>query len=69
VRLALLEASQEHVGSLADRIFLLCFHYNPATGKYGLLIGHVIQVAGLGTVAGLAGYILLMLRRERRFAH
>jgi len=69
VRLALLEASQERVGSLADRLFLLCFHYNPATGKYGLLIGHVIQAAGLGTAAALAGYILWMLRRERRFAH
>lgn len=69
VRLALLEASQERVGSLADRLFLLCFHYNPATGKYGLLIGHVIQAAGIGTATALAAYILLMLRRERRFAH
>jgi protein SCO1/2 len=69
VRLALLEASQDRVGSLADRLFLLCFHYNPDTGKYGLLIGHVIQAAGLGTAAALAAYIGCMLWRERRFAH
>lgn len=69
VRLALIDASQERVGSLADRVFLLCFHYNPATGKYGLLIGRVIQVAGIGTTAALAGYIIWMLRRERRFAY
>ena len=68
VRLALLEASGERVGSLADRVFLLCFHYNPATGKYGLVIGRVIQAAGLGTVAALAGYIVLMLLREHRLA-
>ncbi len=69
VRLALIDAAQERVGSLADRVFLLCFHYNPATGKYGLLIGRVIQIGGIGTAAALAAYILWMLRRERRFAY
>ncbi len=66
VRLALIEASQERVGSLADRVFLLCFHYNPATGKYGLLIGRVIQVAGIGSALLLGGYIVLQLRRDAR---
>ncbi len=69
VRLALIEASREEVGSLADRVFLLCFHYNPATGKYGLLISRVMQFAGVGTAAVLAVYIIWMLRREREFAH
>ncbi len=69
VRLALIEASQERIGSLADRFFLLCFHYNPATGKYGLLISHVMQFAGIGTAAVLAAYIALMLHRERSLAH
>jgi protein SCO1/2 len=69
VRLALIDAADERVGSLTDRVFLLCFHYNPATGKYGLLIGRVMQIAGVGTAVALAGYILWMLRRERRFAH
>lgn len=65
VRLALLEASENRVGSLADRIFLLCFHYNPNTGKYGLLISRVLQIAGCGTVLLLAGSIALMSRRDR----
>jgi protein SCO1/2 len=69
VRLALIEASHERVGSLADRVFLLCFHYNPATGKYGLLITRVIQFAGVGSAAAVAAYIAWMLHRERRFAH
>ena len=69
VRLALIEAARGRVGSLADRVFLLCFHYNPATGKYGLLISRVMQIAGLGTAALLALSIIWMLRRERQFAH
>jgi protein SCO1 len=68
VRLALIAASQEHIGSVADRVFLLCFHYNPATGKYGVLIGRVIQLAGIGSALALACYIGLNLRRDRRFA-
>src|SRR5438105_262039 len=44
VRLALIEASQNHIGSLADRVFLLCFHYNPQTGRYGLLIARIMQL-------------------------
>jgi protein SCO1 len=66
VRLALIEASQNRTGSLADRVFLLCFHYNPATGKYGLLINRVMQIAGIGSVIALAAYVALNLRREHR---
>ncbi|MGI8437020.1 MAG: SCO family protein [Chthoniobacterales bacterium] len=65
VRLALLEASDNRIGSLADRVFLLCFHYNPNTGKYGLVISRVIQIAGCGTVLALALSIAFMVRRER----
>ncbi len=69
VRLALIDASNEHIGSLTDQIFLLCFHYNPATGKYGLLISRVMQFAGVSTAVLLAGYIIFTVRREHTFAH
>ena len=36
LRLALIEASNNHIGSLTEQLFLLCFHYDPASGKYGL---------------------------------
>ncbi len=67
VRLALIGASREQIGTLSDRVFLLCFHYNPASGKYGLLIGRVIQIAGIGSALALTFYIALNLRRERQF--
>lgn len=66
VRLALIDASSEHIGSVTDQIFLLCFHYNPATGKYGLLINRVIKIAGVGTAALLATSITIMAGRDRR---
>jgi protein SCO1/2 len=66
VRLALIDASQNHIGSLADRVFLLCFHYNPQTGRYGLLIARTMQFAGIGTALAIGAYIVLNVRRERR---
>jgi len=66
VRLALIEASQNQIGSLADRVFLLCFHYNPQTGRYALLITRTMQVAGIGTALAVGAYIALNVRRERR---
>ena len=66
VRLALVEASQGRIGSLVDAFLLLCFHYDPTTGKYGLAIVSALRIAGVATVLMLAGYMLRMLRRERR---
>lgn len=47
-------------------ILLLCFHYDPATGRYTLAILRVLQLAGAITVIVVAGTIMLALRRERR---
>lgn len=66
LRLGLVEASSGNIGTVADQVLLLCYHYDPTTGKYGLLIMRVIRVAGLLTVLMLCGGIALLLRRERR---
>ena len=63
VNQALLEASQHRIGTLADRLLLLCFHYNPATGRYGVIITRVVQAAGLGTVF-LLGLLMVQLNRK-----
>jgi len=68
LQLALTDASQQKIGTLADRLLLLCFHYNPATGRYGLIITRVVQFAGLGTVALLGLLIFELHRRARRRA-
>lgn len=62
---ALAEAGHSHIGPIAQRLLLLCFHYDPTTGKYGLIITRVVQIAGLGTVAVLAVMIGLLRRREK----
>ena len=65
LRLALVEASKNKIGSLVDQILLFCFHYNPITGKYGFAIMSGLRIFGVLTVAFLALYIVRMVRREK----
>ena len=37
LRLGLIEAAQNKIGSAVDQLLLFCFHYDPATGKYGAI--------------------------------
>lgn len=66
LRLSLVDASQGSIGTLADQVLLLCYHYDPVTGRYGLLIQTVLRLLGLAVVTGLAGLIAALLYRERR---
>ena len=65
LRFALVEASSGRVGSKVDALLLFCYHYDPATGRYGLVIMRTIRVAGAATVVALAAFITIMVRRER----
>jgi protein SCO1/2 len=47
-------------------ILLLCFHYDPTTGRYTLAVVRVLQLGAAITVVVVAGTIILALRRERR---
>ncbi len=64
LRLGLVEASQEHIGSVVDQVLLYCYHYDPRTGKYGAIITRVLQVAGIITVVVLGGFMVLMFKLE-----
>ncbi len=66
LRLALVEASNHQIGSPLDRAMLLCYHYDPRTGKYGLAIMNLVRFCGVVTVFVLVTAIVLQLRRERR---
>ena len=66
VRLGLVEASNGKIGSPVDQVLLLCFHYDPLTGKYGFIVTRALQLGGLVTVLALGSFMLISLRRDRR---
>ncbi len=64
LRLGLIEASQNKIGNLVDQVLLYCYHYDPATGKYGAAIMRVVRLAGLATILFLGTFIVIMFRRD-----
>lgn len=65
LRLGLIEAATDQIGSPIDQLLLFCYHYDPTSGKYNLLVTRVIQIAGAATVLALGAFIIAMLRRDR----
>lgn len=68
LRFALVEASEGRVGTAVDSLLLYCYHYDPMTGRYGLVVMRALRVAGAATVLLLGAFIAVMVRRERRGA-
>jgi protein SCO1/2 len=65
VRLGLVEASEGKIGTPTDHALLYCYQYDPATGKYGLIVMNVVRAAGVLTVLVLGIFMFVMFRRER----
>jgi protein SCO1/2 len=66
VRLGLVEASQNKIGNPVDRVLLFCYHYDPATGKYGAIAIDMIRFAGAGFVLLCGTFLLIAFRRDFR---
>lgn len=64
LRLALVEAGEGKIGSVIDQVLLFCYHYDPAAGRYGVMVINLVRAGGVLTVACMVGFILVMRRRE-----
>jgi protein SCO1 len=62
---ALKEASSERIGSPIQKLILLCFHYNPLTGKYSPTILGFLRIMSVATVLGLIGLVAVTIHRSR----
>ncbi|MDF2602085.1 MAG: hypothetical protein K0Q54_4908 [Methylobacterium brachiatum] len=65
LRLALTEAGEGRVGSLADRLTLLCYGYDAARGLYTPLVQRILTVTGIATILGIGLLIAGLIRRTR----
>ncbi len=65
LRFALIEASDNRIGSQLDRLLLLCYQYDPARGKYTLAILNVLRLSAIATVLSIGALLAVLLRRER----
>lgn len=66
LRLGLVEASEEKIGNVVDQLLLLCYHYDPKTGRYTATVRNLLRGGAAITLAAVAGLVLTLLRREKR---
>jgi protein SCO1/2 len=66
MRLGMVEASQNKIGTLADQVLLYCYHYDPRTGKYGAIVTNMVRLGGVATVVILGGFLVIMFRHDRK---
>ena len=65
LRLGLIEAAENKIGSPVDQLLLYCYHYDPATGKYGAAVMNLMRAGGVITLIALAVLLLALRRRSR----
>lgn len=66
IRLGLVEASQNKIGNPVDQVLLYCYHYDPATGKYGAIALNMVRIGGAVFVLFGAGLLFILFRRDWR---
>jgi protein SCO1 len=62
LRLGLIQASENKIGTVVDQLLLYCYHYDPNTGKYGAIISRVLQLSAGATVLILGIFLVAMFR-------
>jgi protein SCO1/2 len=66
VEWGLTEASEGKIGSIVDRMVLLCFQYDPATGHYGFYVIRVLQISATIMIAGFTLMYAVFYKRTKK---
>ncbi|MCA1732000.1 MAG: SCO family protein [Acidobacteria bacterium] len=65
MRLGLVEASKNQIGNATDDFLLMCYEYDPHTGKYTPIVMNIVRLGGVATIVALAGVLIIFTRRDR----
>ncbi len=68
LRLGIVEATDRKIATPIDSVLLYCFHYDPSTGKYGLMALNIVRAAGILFLLGMVSFWVVLRRQERRHA-
>jgi len=64
LKLSLIEASHERIGSPVDQVLLFCYHYDPKTGKYGAVVVNLLKICSGLLLVVLAISLTWLWRRD-----
>jgi protein SCO1/2 len=63
---AILAAGGGSIGKPTEIVLLYCFHYDPATGKWGFIVSRALKVLGVLSILVIGGFIWRQVALERR---
>ena len=66
LKFGIMESAQDKIGNTAEQLLLYCYHYDPASGKYGLAILNVIRLGGVLTVLGMGVMGFVFWRKNKK---
>lgn len=66
LRLGLVEASNNKIGSPGDQILLYCFHYDATLGRYSANIMNLVRISGVGTMLAIGAFVVFLHRSHVR---
>lgn len=66
IRMAVIESAKGKIGDTVGQLLLMCFHFDPASGKYTMGVLTAIRIGAVLTLSVLGGFLIISFRRERR---
>ena len=66
LKFGLMDSAESRIGNPAEQLLLYCFHYDPASGKYGLAILNVVRLGGIATLIGMGAMGFVFWRRSKK---
>ena len=68
LRMALLEASEKKISNPVDLLILYCCNYSPSAGRYTVSVIRILGIAGMVTLAIVAGMLVLLTKKPKAVA-
>ena len=65
VRLALIQASTRHIGTLSDLVLLYCCSYSPSQGRYTVAVLRILGLAGVGSLLAVIAMLWLLSKKPK----
>ena len=66
LKFGLMESAENKIGNPVEQLYLYCYHYDPASGKYGLIVLNVLRLAGIATLLGIGGMMFGFWRYNKK---
>jgi protein SCO1 len=66
LRLGLVEAASNQIGDVVDQVLLICYHYDPISGRYTPLVMNLMKAGGAATLAVVGGVLFFFWRADLR---